>query len=96
MRTIWKYPLDLSDRTELMIPKGGEVLAAQIQELQPCLWILVDSDAEIEVRTFDSYGTGYPLPEISPTNNRKYIATIQQSRGCLAPHISANFLHSEN
>lgn len=80
MRTIWKYPLELTDQTELMIPKGAEVLTAQMQELQLGLWILVNSDAETEVRTFDIYGTGNPVPAIDlRTHTRKYIATVQQS-----------------
>lgn len=79
MKTIWKYPLDLTDRTELMIPKGAEVLTAQVQEQKLCIWILVDSDAETEVRTFAIYGVGNPIPALDlRTNSRKYIATVQE------------------
>lgn len=44
-RTIWKYPLAITDTQNVMMPEGAEILSAQMQGDTLCLWALVNPDA---------------------------------------------------
>ncbi len=81
MKTIWKYKI--SPEMKLEIPKGAIVLSIQTQGDQPCMWVLVDSFNENELRKFKVYGTGHQLPE----NPGKYIGTFQVENGSLVFHL---------
>lgn len=50
-RTIWKYPVSAGDFT-LELPRGGEVLAVDVQYGDPFMWVLVNPDAILEKREF--------------------------------------------
>lgn len=82
-KSIWKFPFTASDEIDLYIPKGGEVLTVQIQGATPCMWVLVNPKAEIEIRTFSIVGTGHPIKY----NLGKYIGTFQLLGGSLVFHI---------
>lgn len=43
MKTIWKFPLEVTDEQVLMVPKGAKPLTVQKQDGKPCLWCEVDS-----------------------------------------------------
>lgn len=64
METIYKYPLLLTDKQELLLPVGANLLDVQLQGEQLCLWAIVDTDAQ----RFHKYivrieGTGQgPIP----------------------------------
>lgn len=62
-RKIFKYPVPIEEETTLRIHRGAEVLSAQVQGRSLCLWCLVDPLADVETRTFRTYGTGQELPE---------------------------------
>jgi hypothetical protein len=70
---IWKFPLhlDIGQRQEARIPKGAQVLTAQIQGSQLCIWILCPQTLEMEVRFFEVWGTGVEMPPAP----REYIWT---------------------
>jgi hypothetical protein len=76
MITIWKFKLPILDSYALYMPKGAEVLTVQAQGGQPCLWAIVDTDAENEVREFEVCGTGNPIYQ-NLQIQRKYIGTFQ-------------------
>ena len=48
MRTIYKYPLVITDRQTRLLPANAEVLTVAAQHGQPCVWALVDMDAELK------------------------------------------------
>lgn len=75
MRTIWKYPVPVQDRTVLRVPSDFDPLTVQVQGQSLCLWAAVDSDlplAEVEVRVL---GTGYPVPE--DLGGEYYVGSVQ-------------------
>lgn len=77
MRTIWKFPLGDGGPQRVEMSKGTEVLTVQTQDNRPCLWAVVDPDAEVEVRYFEIFGTGQNIHEDMGVD-RKYIGTFQQ------------------
>ncbi len=79
---IWKFPLELTDRQELLMPAGAKILDIQVQRGVPQLWALCNPDAEKEMRTIVIYGTGHLVPD----EYGKYIATFQVSNGALVFH----------
>lgn len=74
-KTIWKFPLKLTDGQVLMIPEGAEILTVQLQNQQPYLWAVVNPEHETELRKFEIHGTGNPIAAFA---ERRYVATFQQ------------------
>lgn len=82
MNAVWKYPISLIDYVSVEMPRGAQVLSAQIQRGFLTLWALVDTDARLEVREFRIFGTGEYIDD-----NLKFIATIQLPETELVFHI---------
>lgn len=80
MKTIYKYTLN---NVGIEMPIGAEILTVQIQNDKPCIWAMVDPEAEKKVRHFQVFGTGQPIPEVS----MKYIGTYQELGGSLVWHV---------
>lgn len=79
MQTIYKYPLDITDEQTVMIPHGSEILSAQIQGAQLCLWALVDSEATVVKHRVRIFGTGNPVTLNDELVNCswKFVGTVQ-------------------
>lgn len=92
VRTIYKYPLEVSKNTLLKLPKGAEILTCQIDERigkigHPCIWAIVDKEEKvIEERTFLLFGTGHDLPE-KESGELKYINTFQLQESTFIFHL---------
>ena len=72
MKQIWKYTVD----NIIEIPKGAEVLTVQIQNaFNPCIWVKVNPENELEKRQFAVIGTGQSFDD----TNYKYIGTYQDA-----------------
>lgn len=84
-KTIWKYELKTTDVQQVYMPIGAEILTVQTQLERPCLWALVDPQAEKETRGIMIYGTGHPVP--TEPYPHKYIGTYQLSDGSLVFHV---------
>jgi len=83
-KTIWKYPLKITDKQLLQLPIRSEILTVQIQNGRPQLWALVNPKLPTEEKQIYIYGTGHKL---SNSNNLKYISTIQIDNGLLMFHV---------
>lgn len=83
MKTVWKYPIT-PNVSDVQMPKGAKVLTVQMQNGQPCMWVLVDPDEKKETRTFMLIGTGH---KVSPGVDLKYIGTFQLEEGRLVFHL---------
>jgi len=81
MQTIWKF--EIKNNLAIEIPINAEILTAQTQNGIPCLWILVDPEAEKQTRHFNVYGTGQMITE----NPGKYINTFQMQGGLFIFHV---------
>lgn len=68
MRTIWKFPLKITDYQWIEVPLESEILSVQSQHGQLCLWAEVDSDSSKSRWTVYVIGTGNPLPEMHGTH----------------------------
>lgn len=61
--TIWKFPLEITDEQNVMMPEGAVILSAQSQSDTLCLWAKVDAKAPLSRRTIRIFGTGHPVPD---------------------------------
>ena len=73
MKTIWKYFFEFPQST-IAMPKGAKIVHVDVQRGEPQMWVLVESTAEKELRTFVVHGTGHPIPEY-----HKYVGTYQEA-----------------
>ena len=98
MKRIYKYQLEITDQQIIEMPKGTELLSAQFQGKNLCVWALVSPDYEVKKGVkqygFRIFGTGHEIDvEIEdPSENSnegrfKFLATVQQFSGDLVWHI---------
>jgi hypothetical protein len=74
---IWKFPINVTLKTELTMPKGAQVLDVQAVRDTPddvVLWAVVNTGAPEETRTFEVFNTG-ALP--SSLGQTTYIGSFQ-------------------
>ena len=74
MRTIWKFPLKLTDEQDVLIPSGPRFLTVQMQGSIPTLWASVDTEGIPTSYHILCRGTGHPL------NGKEaiYLGTVQE------------------
>ena len=77
-RTILKYPLQVTDRQTVALPRGAKVLSVQDQRGILCLWALVATDAEIVNVDIRIHGTGHELPD--DASAYAHLGTVQQGQ----------------
>lgn len=76
METIYKYPLAMIDSQKIEMPVNAQILCAQVQRHEVCLWAQVavdDPRARTAEREILIVGTGNPLP----ARANRYIGTVQ-------------------
>ena len=62
MKTIYKYPIKITDEQEITMPQGAKVIhAGRDPEGTPCVWAQVDTEAKPEPVSILVYGTGNPM-----------------------------------
>lgn len=84
MKAIWKFPVPTTDEGSVLeMPRGAEILTVQTQGDSVQLWALVDPDAQTELRTFKTYGTGQSLDHCPGV----YVSTYQIRGGALVFHV---------
>lgn len=86
MKTVYKYPFQVGQGTNLSLPKGAQILCVKTQREVPCLWALVDNHAENETREFIIAGTGLPI-KISSMKRLVYIDTFLLQDGAFVFHV---------
>ncbi len=79
---VFKYVMEITDYVDLDMPSGAEVLTAQMQNGDLCLWAKVDENAPKEKRRFRIAGTGHPLE-----GKHEYISTVFPYNDSLVFHI---------
>lgn len=77
MKTIWKQRLDLVDEQIIFFPIDSQLLCVQIQQGNPYIWALVDSEAPNSGYSILQCGTGHPTPDSKWT----YLDTYQLENG---------------
>lgn len=76
MTTIYEYPMS-TETSKISMPKGAQVLHVAMSGNVPMIWALVDEDAPMEERDFQTVGTGWPMTE--RVRKSPYIGTIMDS-----------------
>ena len=71
---IYKYTLAMADEQVIDMPFGAEILSAQMQNEQLCMWALVSPNHRDEAVTLCVVGTGNPFPD---ARQCKFVATVQ-------------------
>ena len=88
MKTIWKYPIAMTDVQNVTMPVGAEILSVQPQGGELQLWAIVDPEAAPEFRVIECVGTGHWMHDVGGDGNiRKHIDTVQLCGGSLVLHI---------
>lgn len=88
MKSIWKFNLKIDDDIQtILMPKGADILTADLQHGKPTIWAEVNPEAEKESRRFWILGTGQNIPK--SIFERQYIGTFQivGSVGSLVGHV---------
>jgi hypothetical protein len=86
MKKIYKYDISGDYLQEILMPKGAQILTAQVQAGIPRIWALIDTDQPTEKRKFILMGTGQGIPD-EITANIKYIDTFQECNGEFVWHL---------
>lgn len=66
MITIYKYELELKDRTVHSIPEAAHILSVAMQGGKICTWAMVDTEKPKRNIAFIICGTGNPMPDDIP------------------------------
>jgi hypothetical protein len=74
MTTVLRFPLDVSDRVELDMPRGAQLLHVGMMRARPCLWALVDENSPRVRRRFRLTATSEPIPDHLP--DWKFVGSI--------------------
>ena len=82
MKTVYKYPLGLSDKLYLKMPEGSTLLHLATQREEPTLWAQVDTEKPNVDREFFFVGTGYPFPK-----EGTYVGTVKLRSDSLVFHL---------
>lgn len=81
-KVIYKYQVEVGDQVVYM-PNDAEILCAQMQHNDICLWALVEPKSPEECRQIKVIGTGHPIVE----EKLIYISTVQMHGGTLIWHV---------
>jgi len=95
MKAIWKFPLDTTDTQEIQMPVNINFLDIQMQYETPCLWGLVDTEAQKENRIIKIFGTGNPIPDDFYLINWTYLGTYQIMKNS-SPFVFHVFVDNKN
>lgn len=64
MRTIYKYPIEITDSQKIEMPVGSELIHAGFDPTgTPCVWALVDTATDKCLQEILIFGTGNPISE---------------------------------
>jgi hypothetical protein len=80
---VWKFPLELSARVEVLIPDGFRVCHVGDQDGQLCAWAIVDPLQKKRPVKFSVVGTGMPIR----VDGFGYIGTVIAGGGHLVWHV---------
>ena len=90
-KTIWKFPLEITDEQEVEIPTPFRLLTIQLQNDKPCLWAIVEPEGPKEKVRILCIGTGHPIDE----ELGYHLGTIQLYNGQLIFHFFRGVVGSD-
>lgn len=87
MRRIFKYPVLIEDRFEIMMPEGAKPLSVQVQHGRPVLWAISDDIAKPVAYKFMIIETGGSIDERLDLARWSYVGTFQSNGDLLVWHL---------
>lgn len=86
-KTIWKYPLEITDIQTIRTPPDSKFLSLIAQEETPTLYFITSSKLNVELvdKKIYIYGTGFIIEE--DTYKLKFLGTVTQKQDSLVWHI---------
>lgn len=60
---IWKYQMPVSEKFEMKLPKGAQIIRMAGEGGMLWLWAVVDTSAPDEVRVFEAFKAGGTMPD---------------------------------
>lgn len=79
MKTICKFPLDVTDRQLLTLPQDSQILSVIVQNGTLMLYVLLETEKNsVCEKEIEIYGTGHPVSQDG--SNKKFIGTVQQNQ----------------
>lgn len=64
MKTVYKYPIRITDKQLIAFPENAEIKHVGLDPNGvPCLWIELDTKQPDQLRDLYIVGTGRPIPE---------------------------------
>jgi hypothetical protein len=85
-RSIWKFPLEITDYQSVNIPTYAEILSVQVKDDIPYIYAIVNPQEETETRHFEIFGTGNPF-EVEENIKRVYIGTFFSHKDRFVWHL---------
>ena len=86
-KTVWKYPLAITDEQEISMPIGARILSVDFQDSRLFLWAVVDPDEqEQEQVTLRVVGTGHQMADYDEERWR-FIGTVYHRLVTLVFHL---------
>jgi len=83
MKTVWKFNVSIQEDFSLLMPRGAKILKLDLQQGEPKIWALVDSDNPAEERNFIGRGTGHLID--NPVCD--HIGTVVMMNGTFVYHV---------
>ncbi len=83
MKSIWKFPIEITDEQKVFMPRTAKILSVQVQNGTPCVWALVDTEEQKAERTLIIHGTGHPCV----CDASAFVGTLQIAGGSLVFHL---------
>jgi hypothetical protein len=75
MKTIYKYPIRITDNQEIQMPINAKAIHAGLDPLgTPCVWATVRADNKMDTVTVYVVGTGNPIPFMA----RRHVGSFNQ------------------
>lgn len=86
-KTIWKYPLKITDKQKIELPFIFNILSIKVQNGKPVLYVLVNLKIQERTEvTLITYGTGHNI-DANYDNVDNYIDTYIVQDGALVFHV---------
>lgn len=74
MKTIYKYPIEITDEQEIQIPFGATVIHAGLDpQGTPCVWAMVETRNSPEPVSIFVVGTGNSLPFVPESHVGSFV-----------------------
>jgi hypothetical protein len=83
MKTVWKFPLTITDKQTVEIPEHFTPLSVHVQEDEIFMWAEVFTTNPKVQATINMYGTGHELPEYPG----RFLGTVLTHGGKLVWHV---------